>query len=233
MSFGASRVQTETIDFSLKNVSYQKFGKTILDNLNLDFNSREIVTIIGPNGAGKSTLVKLLLGIKQPTSGVIERRAHLKLGYVPQKFVVDQSFPMTVERFLKTLSKPFVQDIFNIEPLMKSQIFSLSGGELQRVLMTRAFLQEPDVLVLDEPTQGVDIMGQKILYEKLISFQETSKCSVILVSHDLHLVFAKSHRVICLNGHICCAGHPDDVQHHDSYLDLFGSYTHHHDHSHV
>ena len=233
MNFGVNKVQTKVIDFSLKNVSYQKFGKTILENLNLDFNAQEIVTIIGPNGAGKSTLIKLLLGIEKPTTGIIERRPHLKLGYVPQKFLVDQNFPMTVERFLKTLSKPLINDIFHIEPIMKSQISSLSGGELQRVLMTRAFLQEPDVLVLDEPTQGVDIMGQKILYEKLISFQENSKCSIILVSHDLHLVFAKSHRVICLNGHICCIGTPDDVQNDNLYLDLFGSYTHSHDHSHV
>jgi zinc transport system ATP-binding protein len=206
-----------------------------LQDLTLEFNTGEIVTIIGPNGAGKSTLAKLLLGILTPTSGEIKRRLNLKLGYVPQKFNIDPSFPMTVERFLKMLAKPLVDDIFNIKSLMKSQISALSGGELQRVLMTRAFLQEPNVLVLDEPTQGVDVLGQKVLYEKLINFQELTKCSVILVSHDLHLVFSKSHRVICLNQHICCSGHPDDVMTHPSYLDLFGplaSYTHTHDHAH-
>ena len=159
----------------------------------------------------------------------------MKLGYVPQKFHIDPSFPMTVARFLKTIDKELTQDIFHITTLMNSQMFSLSGGELQRVLMTRAFLQEPNVLILDEPTQGVDVLGQKILYEKLIDFQQLTKCSVILVSHDLHLVFSKSNRVICLNQHICCSGHPDDVAAHPSYLDLFGPlsyYTHKHDHTH-
>ncbi len=225
----------QEIDFSVQNVSYKKSDKTILDHLTLDFYSGEIVTIIGPNGAGKSTFIKLLLGILSPTSGIIKRRDHIKLGYVPQKFNIDPSFPMTVDRFLKTIERKLTQDIFHITPLMNSQMFSLSGGELQRVLMTRAFLQEPNVLILDEPTQGVDVSGQKILYEKLIHFQQLTKCSVILVSHDLHLVFSRSNRVICLNQHICCSGHPDDVASDPSYLNLFGPlsyYTHHHDHTH-
>lgn len=225
----------QMIDFSLQNVSYKKSDKLILENINLDFHSGQIITIIGPNGAGKSTLIKILLGILSPTSGTIKQRDGLKLGYVPQKFSIDSSFPMTVERFLKTIDKEFTQDIFHITPLLGSQMFSLSGGELQRVLMTRAFLQEPNLLILDEPTQGVDVSGQAILYEKLIQFQQHTKCSVILVSHDLHLVFAQSNKVICLNKHICCSGHPNDVATHPSYLNLFAPlsyYTHHHDHTH-
>lgn len=219
------------IDFSFKNVSFQIDSKVILENMSIDLNHGEIVTLIGPNGAGKTTFIKLILGILNPTQGLIERRQPLTMSYVPQKFKIDSTFPMTVKRFLGELE----DDWFKIHHLMQRQLFDLSGGELQRILMTKALLKKPDVLVLDEPTQGIDVIGQNIFYETLTSFQEQTNCSIILVSHDLHLVFSKSHRVICLNHHICCEGHPKQVSENPSYLNLFGplsTYQHKHDHHH-
>ncbi len=229
---------------SLNKVFYQKNEMTILKDVSLTISSQEFVTIIGPNGAGKTTLLKMILGLITPTRGTIIKSASLKVGYMPQKLHLDPSLPITVQRFLE-LSR--YQDAFqqiisavSITHLLENSIYTLSGGELQRVLLARALLSKPDLLVLDEPLQGVDISGQMSLYKLISEVRQILGCAVLLVSHDLHFVHAASDKVICLNHHICCAGKPEEVQKHPNYQSLFtgyrpdvlAPYAHHHDHHH-
>lgn len=229
---------------SLDKVFYQKNDKVILDDVSLTISSQELVTIIGPNGAGKTTLLKIVLGLITPTRGNIVKPTSLKVGYMPQKLHVDPSLPITVKRFLE-LSR--YQDTFhqivsavNIDHLLGNSIHILSGGELQRILLARALLSKPDLLVLDEPLQGVDINGQMSLYKLISEVRQILGCAVLLVSHDLHFVHAASDKVICLNHHICCAGKPEEVQNHPNYQllftgyrpDVLAPYAHHHDHHH-
>ncbi len=230
---------------TLNSVSYVVQDRSILDKVSLTLIPKEIVTIIGPNGAGKSTLVKLLLGLIKPTSGQFERRANLNIGYVPQKLSLDVTLPMKVSRFLSLAQVNKNQryealDFLNIRHLAGRQIHKLSGGELQRVLLARAIARKPDVLVLDEPLQGVDVTGQIELYRLIASMREKLGCAIVMVSHDLHLVMAQTDSVICLNQHVCCHGQPENVSQHPEYLKLFGQravddiavYQHHHDHHH-
>lgn len=223
-----------------------RFGdRTILDKINLSLNSGEIVTLIGPNGAGKTSLVRALLGLIQPSSGKLVKHSDLRIGYMPQKLHVEASLPLTVLRFLG-LTGATKSEISNalqavgITHLSKNPIQRLSGGETQRVLLTRALLRKPNLLILDEPAQGVDVVGQAELYELIGQIRNQTGCGVLMVSHDLHLVMAATDSVICLNQHVCCQGHPESVSNHPAYLELFGRstppaiavYTHHHDHSH-
>ena len=206
----------------------------------------EIVTILGPNGSGKSTLLRALLGIVPLTSGVVDRAPNLRLGYVPQKLTIDRSMPITVRRFL---SLPrWVSDAaaatalarVGVPQLEKRQMIDLSGGQFQRVLLARALLSEPQLLILDEPTQGLDQPGEAAFYSLIADLRRNSGTAVLMVSHDLHVVMAASDRVICLNGHICCEGTPRVVSNAPEYRALFGLgtmgalalYQHDHDHSH-
>ncbi len=229
----------------LNSVSYVVQDRSILDKVSLTLMPKEIVTIIGPNGAGKSTLVKLLLGLIKPTSGQFERRSNINIGYVPQKLSLDVTLPMKVSRFLSLAQVSKAQryealDFLNIRHLAARQIHKLSGGELQRVLLARAIARKPDILVLDEPLQGVDVTGQIELYRLIASMREKLGCAIVMVSHDLHLVMAQTDSVICLNQHVCCHGQPENVSQHPEYLKLFGQravddiavYQHHHDHHH-
>ncbi len=221
-------------------------GRLILEDISLTLNAGDIVTIIGPNGAGKTSLLRVLLGLLTPDSGQVTHRDGLRIGYVPQRFPVDPALPMTVHRFLRLPlhSSPDTirQALSEVEAahLEHQPLQSLSGGELQRVLLARAVLQQPDVLVLDEPDQGVDIDGQAKLYQHLQHVRDRLECSILLVSHELHLVMAASSQVYCINRHICCAGTPENIQQDPAYIALFGKhaaeaiapYTHHHDHQH-
>ncbi|MEZ5648427.1 MAG: ATP-binding cassette domain-containing protein [Alphaproteobacteria bacterium] len=221
-------------------------GKIILDHIDIDIKHREVVTIIGPNGAGKTSLLRLLLGIQAPTQGTIARHPELTIGYVPQRFNLDNLLPMAVDRLL-TLTRrvpssaiDHVLDEVKAKHLRKSPVASLSGGELQRILLARALLGTPDLLVLDEPTQGVDLAGEAEFYRLIADIRNDRGCAILLVSHDVHLVMATTDRVVCLNRHICCQGLPDAVGRHPEFLRLFGAkaaeafafYTHHHDHDH-
>ena len=228
---------------SLENITLRSGGHTVLNDVSLQVQPGRIVTIIGPNGAGKSSLVKVALGLKTPQQGRIKRANGLVIGYVPQRLHLDPTLPMSVHRFLR-MAQPNLPANAAIAALARTgmgnvldrQIRALSGGELQRVLLARALLRNPTLLVLDEPAAGVDLAGQTDLYDLIAALARRQGCGILLVSHDLHVVMAATDEVICLNGHVCCAGHPEAVSQHPDYLSLFGPraattlavYTHHH-----
>lgn len=223
----------------LKNIYVQIDEREILKNVDFELQPNEIVTLIGPNGAGKSTLVKIVLGILKPNQGQVIRAKHLKFSYVPQKFNPSHSLPLRVKDLLALEkcdleTKQKILKETGIEKLQDSKVQQLSGGEKQRVLLARALLRKPNVLVLDEPMQGLDIQSEAELYEYVRSLPKKYGCAVIMVSHDLQWVMQGTHRVVCLNKHICCSGLPENVQQHPEYQAIFGSqrvfYQHHHDH---
>lgn len=221
-------------------------GRTILEDIDLDIGRGEIVTLIGPNGAGKTTLVRVLLGLTTPDRGEVHRSPGLSIGYVPQRFDIDRAIPMTVVRFLALggSSTPdrirAIMEEVGASHVLDQQIAGLSGGELQRVLLARALLRDPNLLVLDEPVRGVDYAGEAELYTLIGRLRDDRALSVLLVSHDLHIVMAQSDRVICVNRHVCCSGVPETVARDPSYTRLFGAhaarafaiYSHQHDHRH-
>jgi len=230
---------------SARGISLAKGGRPVLEHVDIDIHPREIVTLIGPNGAGKTTLVRLLLGLERPAGGEIRRRRGIVTGYAPQRFDVDKAIPITVDGFLR-LGKPStradcekaLQEV-GAGRLIDRQLSVLSGGELQRVVLARALLRNPDLLVLDEPARGVDFVGEAELYTLIGRIREERGLGVLLVSHDLHVVMAKSDRVVCINRHVCCSGVPHAVAQHPEYVRLFGHaagalavYHHSHDHAH-
>lgn len=233
-----------------RQISLQLGGRQILQSVDMTIRSGQLLTLIGPNGAGKTTLVRIVLGLLQAQLGELYRRSDLRIGYMPQKLFIEPTLPMTVRRFLELGGGGRNRQIMalsdalhevRISHLLDQQIAGVSGGEMQRVLLARALMQSPHLLVLDEPAQGVDISGQVELYELINTIRTTHGCGVLMVSHDLHLVMAATDEVICLNKHICCHGKPEHVSTDPAYLALFGRreaetfavYTHHHNHSHT
>lgn len=225
----------------------KSFGeRKVLENIDLSIKGGQIVTLIGPNGAGKTTLVRIALGLIQADSGSIFHRPSLRIGYMPQKIQVEATLPLTVVRFLQLANRNEPQLLLEtlqelkISHLATQQLSAISGGELQRVLLARALLRSPHLLVLDEPAQGVDLAGQAELYQLISEISKAKGCGVLMISHDLHLVMSTTDEVICLNHHICCHGKPEQVSSDPAYLDLFGAsasqnlavYTHHHNHEH-
>jgi len=228
-----------------RQLGVRRGGRRILQGADVTLEQGKIVTLIGPNGAGKTTLVRCVLGLIRPDEGELIKRPGLRVGYMPQRLHIDPSLPLTVSRFLTLGGKPRIplQEVLaltGIEHLVKASMSHLSGGETQRVLLARALLRDPNLLVLDEPVQGVDVTGQEALYQLINDIRRQRECGVLLVSHDLHLVMATTDTVICLNQHVCCHGHPEQVSNDPAYLALFGQsakpivapYTHHHDHRH-
>ncbi|CEA04754.1 zinc transport protein ZnuC [Pseudomonas saudimassiliensis] len=235
---------SETL-LTLERVGLRRHGNAILEDISLQVRRGEIVTLIGPNGAGKTSLVRIVLGLLKADSGDIQRQPRLRIGYMPQKMQIDATLPLTVLRFL--LLAPKVKRAAALEALAEvgaahlaqRPLQQVSGGEQQRILLARALLRRPDLLVLDEPVQGVDVNGQIELYQLITRLRDRYGCGVLMVSHDLHLVMATTNTVVCLNRHVCCSGRPEQVSTDPAFVALFGKqasalavYNHHHDHSH-
>ncbi|MBP2167048.1 zinc transport system ATP-binding protein [Erwinia toletana] len=231
---------------TLENISVSFGQRRVLSDVSLKLEPGRILTLLGPNGAGKSTLVRVVLGLIAPSAGKLDRPAGLRIGYVPQKLHLDSTLPLTVDRFMRL--RPGVKRADILPALKRVQaghlleypLQKLSGGETQRVLLARALLNNPQLLVLDEPTQGVDVNGQVALYDLIDQLRRELNCGVLMVSHDLHLVMAKTDEVLCLNQHICCSGTPEVVSTHPEFISMFGPrgaeqlaiYRHHHNHRH-
>jgi zinc transport system ATP-binding protein len=220
-------------------------GKPVVKDVSLTLRAGERVTIIGPNGGGKTTLLKLLLGLASPDKGEIIRKSGLSIGYVPQRVAINTAMPMTAQWFLKLYADGEnimpMAELTGITHTLSRSVHTLSGGEWQRVLLARALLRKPELLVLDEPMQGIDIAGQAQMYALINHAAKTLNAAVLMVSHDLHVVMSGTDHVVCLNHHICCEGHPHAVKEDAAYRDLFtpdvannlAIYTHHHDHEHT
>ncbi|WP_334064614.1 metal ABC transporter ATP-binding protein [Limimaricola cinnabarinus] len=229
-----------------RNLTVRHGETTVLHNVDLRVEAGEIVTIVGPNGSGKSTLIAALLGGVRPTTGGVERAGGLRIGYVPQRLVLDPTLPMTVERFLglpRRISSARAREALEragVPEIGGRQMAALSGGQFQRALLARAILEAPQLLILDEATAGLDQPGSAAFYERIEEVRRDTGCGVLMVSHDLHVVMSASDRVICLNGHVCCEGTPEVVAAAPDYRRLFGAgtrgalalYRHHHDHGH-
>ncbi len=231
---------------TLDNISVTFAQRTVLAGISLTLQPGKILTLLGPNGAGKSTLVRTVLGLLTPDRGSVQRAPGLRIGYVPQKLHIDPTLPVTVERFMRLTRGSKRADILpalkrvQAGHLLQAPLQKLSGGETQRVLLARALLNQPQLLVLDEPTQGVDVNGQVALYDLIDQLRRELNCGVLMVSHDLHLVMAKTDEVLCLNHHICCSGTPEAVSQHPEFIAMFGPrgaqqlaiYRHQHNHRH-
>ena len=227
-------------------ISYSQGNRLILDRVSFELRRAQITTIIGPNGAGKSTLTNIVNGLINNYSGKIERSPKLRIGYLPQKVYVNTLMPLSVERLLRLTRQSSEAEIeqalaqSEVAYLRQRQVRSLSEGELKRVLLARTTLGKPDLIVLDEPTAGVDVSGEIRMYQMIGELRDQLQCAVLLVSHDLHLVMSQTDQVLCLNQHLCCSGLPESVSRHPEYLALFGQqaaesiavYAHHHDHEH-
>jgi len=227
-------------------VDVRRAGELVLRDVSLAVGAGEIVTLIGPNGSGKTTFIRVLLGLQRPERGTVQRARDLVIGYVPQRFELDPVLPLTVRRFLGMSGQRELVRIdavlaeVGLEGLGRRPLSALSGGELRRVLIARALLRAPSLLVLDEPVQQVDFTGQLDLYALIRRIRRERGCAVLLASHDLHIVMSATDRVLCLNGHVCCSGTPETVSQHPEYIALFGPraagdlavYTHSHDHAH-
>jgi len=231
---------------SAKNVSVLKHQKSILDNIDIQINKNDFITIIGPNGAGKTMLLKCLMGFYKPTSGRIERKEKLKIGYMPQSISIINTMPITVKDFI-TVRKEYDDISLNkvitevsIGEIVYKQLSVLSGGEMQRVLLARSLLNNPDLLILDEPAQNLDISGQLNFYKLIQEIYSKRDISILMVSHDLHLVMVSTKKVLCLYKHICCSGAPQQIAKDPEFLSMFGKdmanmmsiYQHSHDHNH-
>ncbi len=231
---------------SLSDVSVQLGAHTVLHNIDLAIDPGEIVTIVGPNGSGKSTLLRTIIGAVTAQSGQVTRAPGLRIGYVPQKLHIDQTLPLTVRRFLDLPNRVRNADAAQAltqagaAGLADRQMGDLSGGQFQRVLLARALLGTPQLLILDEATQGLDQTGSADFYLQVEHVRRALGCAVLMVSHELHVVMAASDRVVCLNGHVCCHGAPEHVASAPEYRALFGTgtqgalalYRHEHDHHH-
>jgi zinc transport system ATP-binding protein len=229
----------------LENAGVYRSSKWLVRGISFEIYKGQIVTLIGPNGSGKTTTAKMILNILNVDEGIATRNSN-KMAYVPQKINIDWTMPLRVIDFMRitsNLNNTQVTDsltMTGVDKLLYNQIHSLSGGEFQRVLIARAIAKKPDLLVLDEPVQGVDFKGEIALYNLIKKISVTLNCGILLISHDMHFVMSTTDHVICLNGHICCSGNPSTIVKNPEYIKLFGEhnsetlsyYQHQHDHSH-
>ncbi|MBU6338604.1 MAG: ATP-binding cassette domain-containing protein [Rickettsiales bacterium] len=231
---------------SLENISFKINDQKIINNISLNLKKGEITTLIGPNGGGKTSIARIALGILEPSSGKVIRNSDLKIGYMPQKINIDKTIPLTVESFLRLSIQniKFDDEVkslisrLKIDSLLNKQIHEISGGQMQKVLFLRAIINKPDLLVLDEPTQYMDINATEEFYQIIDEIRKAQNCAILLISHDLHMVMQKTDSVFCVNQHVCCHGSPESINQHPEYISLFGKrtaigiYQHHHDHKH-
>ena len=229
----------------LENAGVQRASKWLVKGISFEISKGQIVTLIGPNGSGKTTTAKMILDIMNADEGQIIRNTD-KMAYVPQKINIDWTMPLRVIDFMKITNNLNNNQVIEsltttgVDKLLYNQIHNLSGGEFQRVLIARAIAKKPDLLVLDEPVQGVDYNGEIALYNLIKKISVNLNCGILLISHDMHFVMSTTDHVVCLNGHICCSGTPSSVVKNPEYIKLFGEhnsetlsyYQHHHDHSH-
>ncbi|VAW21405.1 Zinc ABC transporter, ATP-binding protein ZnuC [hydrothermal vent metagenome] len=230
----------------LRNIGVKRHGRWLVKGVDLTISRGEIVTLIGPNGSGKSTTAKVATGIIAASEGTLWRAPNLRISLVPQKLNIDWTLPLTVSRLMALTHKCSSSEIIDAlktvgaDHLVNEPVQHLSGGEFQRVLLARAIVRQPDLLVLDEPVQGVDYSGQVSLYQLIANIRDHNNCGILMISHDLHVVMAKTDRVICLNTHMCCSGPPEQIAQNPQYQQLFGDsssemlaiYRHQHDHTH-
>lgn len=230
----------------VNDLSVRYGAKTVLSHVSLSVARGEIVTIVGPNGSGKTSLLRAIIGAVKPSHGQVRLGDDVRVGYVPQKLHIDETLPITVARFLKLpggVSAGAIEVALTqagVPDLSKAQMSQLSGGQFQRVLLARALIGKPDLLLLDEATQGLDQRGSASFYQQIERVRRETGCAVLMISHELHVVMSASDRVVCLNGHVCCEGTPAVVASAPEYRALFGSgtggalalYRHDHDHGH-
>ncbi len=231
---------------AVEGVGLERSGRTILKNVSLTVERGQVLVVIGPNGAGKTSLLRVMLGLWPATHGRVTRQRRLRIGYMPQRVQLDPILPLSVRRFLtlrhrapEARLRELLRQV-GVPELLDVPVQTLSGGEMQRVLLARALLADPDLLVLDEPAQGVDVVGQGEVFELIDRLRKSTGCGVLMVSHELHLVMAAADVVVCINQHVCCTGRPEEVSRNPEYQRLFpassvlgiGLYTHRHDHTH-
>ena len=236
----------QNILVKLNQAGFRLKDKWLVKGVSLQIERGQIVTLIGPNGSGKSTTAKIALGIYKKIDGEVEKYTN-KVGYVPQKISIDWTLPLRVKDFMVLTESLKDEDInealslTGVIQLKNKNLGDLSGGEFQRVLIARAISKKPDLLVLDEPVQGVDFTGEIALYKLIKKITDELNCGILLISHDLHTVMSATDHVVCLNGHVCCSGSPIDVAKNNEYKALFGEqasqilsrYEHRHDHVHT
>ena len=231
---------------TVENLSVRYGANTVLRHVDMTIEPGEIVTIVGPNGSGKTSLLRAIIGAAKPAVGRVSLKAGLKIGYVPQKLHIDPTLPISVERFMRLTHRVSRRqsiaalEAAGVPDLLKRQMSQLSGGQFQRVLLARALINRPDLLLLDEATQGLDQPGSAAFYRQIEEVRRETGCAIVMISHELHVVMSASDRVICLNGHVCCEGSPAVVASAPEYRALFGTgtggalalYRHDHDHDH-
>jgi zinc transport system ATP-binding protein len=236
---------------SLKNISLQLNDQQILKDISLEIKKGEITTLIGPNGGGKTSIARILIGILKPSSGKVFIQKNTKIGYIPQRLEIEKTIPLRVIDFLKLSTQTNSEEQLitiakkvGINNILQKSLHQISGGQMQKTLLARALMNNPEILVLDEPTSNMDISAQAEFYDLIEAISKQEHCAILLISHDLHIVMQKTNQVICVNHHICCEGSPESINSHPEYLSLFSQrgkldkvnniaiYPHHHDHQH-